>query len=183
MSTYSRFIYRLTVIAMCVAVITLSSWLSVPFTISFSMQTFAIFLISALFSPKISTSAVVFYLLLGIIGVPVFSGFNAGISALLMASGGALIAFPFCSLIISLFRKKYFENTFFYILLMLIALFICYTLSCLWYIFVFSPAKTTSIFSAITICVFPFIIPDVIKILLTCFVFKRIYPYIKRLPL
>ena len=182
MSRYSGAVYKLSIIAMCVAVITLCSWLAIPFPISFTMQTFAIFLIAGCFSPQISLSAVVIYLFLGIIGIPVFSGFNAGFSAILGASGGCLIAFPFCALIISLFRTHYFEKKALYILLMLFSLGICYIFSCLWYLFVFTHFANANILTAISICVLPFIIPDLFKIFLTYLIFRRLYPYIERLP-
>ncbi len=182
MSTYSGAVYKLSLIAMCVAAITLSAWLAIPFPISFTMQTFAIFLISGCFSPQISLSAVIIYLLLGIIGIPVFSGFNAGFSAILGASGGCLIAFPFCALIISLFRKHYFEKKILYILLMLFSLAICYIFSCFWYLFIFAPSAGSNILTAISICVLPFIIPDILKIFLVYLIFKRLNPYLDRLP-
>lgn len=182
MSTYSGAVYRLSLIAMCVAAITLSSWIAIPFPISFTMQTFAIFLISGCFSPQISLSAVIIYLLLGITGLPVFSGFNAGLSAFLGASGGCLLAFPFCALIISLFRKHYSEKKILYILLMLCSLVLCYLFSCLWYLFIFAPSTGANPFTALSICVIPFIIPDILKVFLTYLIFKRLTPYIEQLP-
>ena len=72
-----KLIYTITCVAMNVALITICSWISIPYVISFTMQTFAIFLISALFSWKVSILSVLAYILLGMVGVPGGSGGNS----------------------------------------------------------------------------------------------------------
>ena len=59
--------------SMCVALLTVCSWISVPLVIPFTQQTFAVCLAGALFGIRVSLGAVAGYILLGAAGVPVFS--------------------------------------------------------------------------------------------------------------
>lgn len=179
MQKRSKLIYKLTIIAMCIAIITLCAWISLPFTVGFTLQIFAIFLISGCFTLDISLSSVALYLLLGMIGVPIFSGFNTGISALMSTSGGFLVGFLLSVPIISLFKRYYATRSFIYIVTMIISLLVCYAFGCIWYMNLYS----ASFVSALGICVIPFLIPDAIKIFLVVVVFKKLDPYIKRLPI
>ena len=77
--------------AMGIALITVCSWISVPTAVPFTLQTFAICLISALFGLKPALCTVGGYILLGAIGVPVFSGFRGGPGVLLGTTGGYII--------------------------------------------------------------------------------------------
>ena len=179
----SRTIYRLIVIATCVAFLTMCSWITFPFVVSFSLQLFAVFLICGCFSPTISVSAVALYILLGLIGAPVFSGFSSGSSAFAGASGGFILSFVLVSIIISAFRKYYSKNIFSYVLTMSVSLIVCYICGTVWYMYVFSYPSPCSVGAALTVCVLPFIIFDAIKILLAALALKKLQPFINKLPL
>lgn len=73
-------------IALMAALIALCAWISVPLgPVPFTMQTFGIFAALGLLGGRRGTLAFLIYLLLGIVGLPVFSGFSAG------AGAGALL--------------------------------------------------------------------------------------------
>ena len=55
------------------------SWISIPTVIPFTLQTFAVFLTALLLGGKQGTIAILIYLLLGAVGIPVFSNFGAGL--------------------------------------------------------------------------------------------------------
>ena len=166
---------------MSVAFITVCSWISFPFAVNFSLQTFAIFLIAAAFPASVSLPAVAIYILLGLVGIPVFSGFNSGLSALFGPSGGYIIAFLPVATIISAFRKKFLNQSLIYVAVATLSTTVCYVFGCIWYVLIFSPS--TTVLSALTICVFPFIIPDCTKILLSAIILKKLTPYINKLQL
>jgi biotin transport system substrate-specific component len=161
---------------MCAAVIVLSSWLAVPFTVSFTLQTLAIFVISEVFSLRISITAVLIYVLLGLCGLPVFSGFSGGIAALLGPTGGFIIGFLVIPLIMFLFPKK---GKILSGASMISALLVCYTLGTVWYLALYSGFTAQGILSAITVCVFPFILPDLAKITIAVILSSRIKSIIK----
>ena len=80
-------------IAMGVALTAVCSWISIPLTVPFTMQTFAVCLVTALFGLKRGLWTVVCYMILGAVGAPVFSGFKGGISVLLGPTGGYIVGF------------------------------------------------------------------------------------------
>ena len=177
----NKAIYKLTSIATCVAIITLCAWISIPFTVAFTMQSFAVFLISALFPISVSVSSIAAYLCIGALGAPVFAGFNFGASAFAGASGGFLLGFLFSSFFISSFRKKYHKSKTILAICLTIALILCYLCGYLWYILVFQPSVSAS--NAFAICILPYVIPDIIKIFLVMIVHGKLYPFIKKLPI
>ena len=95
-----------------------------------------------------------------------FSGFAGGVGHIMGPTGGFIIGFVLSALIFWLGERI----TDRHIALMLISLAACYALGTVWFALVYE----TSAFAALCSCIFPFIIPDVIKILLAAFVAKRI---------
>lgn len=169
-------IHRLTTVSLCVAFITVCSWIHIPFFIPFTLQLFAVFLISSLFSPQISFTSLVVYIFAGLLGVPVFSGFRAGISTFASPSGGFLIGFLLASLIIPLAIKRIPQRPLPELSVMVAALLVCYCSGLLWYAFVFAPPSSAPVSDAFAACVFPFFIPDVLKIILAYTVKIKLRP-------
>ena len=80
--------YDMVYIALFAVLIAICSWISIPTVVPFTLQTFAIFLSLAVLGGKRGTCAVIVYVLLGAVGIPVFSGFKGGIGVLLSTTGG-----------------------------------------------------------------------------------------------
>jgi biotin transport system substrate-specific component len=156
---------------MCAAFIVLSAWLTVPFTVSFTLQTLAIFVISAVFNLRVSLGSVCLYVALGIFGLPVFSGFSSGVSAIAGPTGGFVIGFLFIPIIIFCFKAK---NKPLLALSMLASLLFCYFVGTLWYMLIYSGDASLGIWGAPTVCVIPFIIPDLAKIAIAVFISARL---------
>ena len=158
--------------ALCTALFVICSWITVPSAVPFTMQTFAVAFLSAFLGAKRGCISISTYILLGIVGIPVFSGFRSGLPAILDVTGGYVLGFfPFCILtgILSKKSKRRFAALF---LLMLAGLLACYLFGTLWYSYIYL-SGTKSLLTAATICVFPFIIPDIIKISLAAFMVKK----------
>lgn len=158
-------------IAVFVALITVCSYIQVPLPVPFTLQLFAIFLAIYLLGPFKSFLTILLYLLLGLIGVPVFANFKAGISAFYSPTGGFLIGFLIVPLIYLPFYLLNNKNEIFYIISMIIGLLITYIIGSLFFIYVFKKGEI-SLLSALTITVFPFIIPDILKLILAYFIGK-----------
>lgn len=162
-------------IALSTAVMIVCAFITVPFQIPFTMQTFAVFTIIGLLGTKRAFISVCIYLLLGTVGLPVFSGFRGGLGHLLGATGGYLIGFLLTALVsgalLHLLTTKKF-SVIRYILAMIPGLFVCYLFGTLWFYFVYT-SNTGSITFAyvLSVCVVPFILPDLVKIgLASCIV-------------
>lgn len=151
--------------AMFTAIICVLSQIQIPIqTIPFSLGLLAIFLTGALLKPRYAFMAVLVYLLLGAVGVPVFANFKGGLQALVGPTGGYLMAYPFIALISSIFYNRIKGNkTIVLTLGMLISLILCYALGTLW----FSLITDNSFIAALNMCVFPFVLFDLAKIALS----------------
>ena len=82
------------------ALTAICAWIAIPLPgISFTMQTFAVLLTLGLLGGRWGSISILLYLLLGIVGLPVFSGFRGGAAALLDPTGGFIWGFPVCGLV------------------------------------------------------------------------------------
>lgn len=100
---------RLTVIALFAAIISVSSYLSIPLPFSpvpLTLQTFAIMLAGLILAPVEAGASLGVFLLLGAVGMPVFSGGTSGFGVLFGATGGYLFGFLAGAVVISLLKGK-----------------------------------------------------------------------------
>lgn len=131
--------------------------------IPFTLGLFAIFLIGALLSPRYALLSVIVYILIGVCGLPVFSNYKSGPQVLIGATGGYLMSYPLMTLITSL-SYKYIKKYKIPALAcgMVISLVLCYLLGTLWFIHI----TNNSFYSALFLCVIPYIPFDLLKIVL-----------------
>ena len=163
------------------ALITLCAWISVPTTIPFTLQTFAICLVAALFGLRTGFWTVAVYLLLGAVGAPVFAGFRGGIAALLGTTGGYLLGFLFTAAAVGLAVDKLGRKPPVLILSMAAGILLCYAFGTAGFVGLY--AKSTgpvSVAAALGWCVFPFLLPDAVKLTLAALLTGRIYPFLRR---
>ena len=128
---------KLAKIAIFTALISIASPLSIPMGggVSLSLTTFVIFIASALLPPFEALVSVAIYLLLGVIGVPIFQNFTGGFYAIVGATGGYLVGYLPATLISGLIIRK--RKTFpRYILAFSVATLIIYALGFLWFSYV-----------------------------------------------
>lgn len=163
-----------------VALMAVCSWINIPTTVPFTLQTFAVFTAIAVLGTFRGTISVIAYILLGAVGVPVFAGFSGGPSVLLGTTGGYIIGFVFTALIVggilSVFGKKIWVMA----IAMLLGLFACYAFGTAWFMYVYAKGnEAIGVMTALGWCVFPFIIPDCIKIAMAIVIEKSIGRFIK----
>ncbi len=152
-------------IAAFAALIAVCSWISIPAAVPFTMQTFAVFAALGLLGGKRGTFAVLIYLLLGAVGLPVFAGFKAGLGALLGTTGGYLVGFVFAGLIYLAAEKIFGGRTAVKALAMLAGLAACYAFGTGWFMTVYAKANgPVSLGTVLGWCVLPFVVPDLVKI-------------------
>ena len=167
-------------IAISAALLAVCSWLSIPFTVPFTLQTFAVCLVPALLGMRRGSLAVLIYILLGAAGLPVFSGFKAGIGVLLGATGGYIFGFLLIALLVGFAGDRWSVRTLPLVLAMLGGLLLCYTFGTAWFIFVYTRGGgVISMLGALHLCVFPFLLPDAVKCALALLLARRLRPYIR----
>lgn len=159
-------------VALFVGLISVCAWIQIPYTIPFTLQTFAIFLTLLCLGGKKGTLAILCYILLGMAGVPVFSGFRGGISVFVQPTGGYIIGFIFMGLCYLAFEKV--DKPFIKILSLVLGLVLLYVFGTVWFVLVASKSKEVGFISALIACVIPFIVPDLIKLSLAYFLSFRL---------
>jgi biotin transport system substrate-specific component len=96
----------MTIIAVMAALICVAGPLSISIgPIPLSLASFAVYMAGAVLGAKKGTLAVGIYLLLGLVGLPVFSGFSGGFQKLIGVTGGYLVGYLPCALITGLAVK------------------------------------------------------------------------------
>ena len=165
---------RLCQIAVITAVLCLISPIVIPlpFTpIPISLTTLAIMIAGSLLGALDGTVAVVIYIILGLVGLPVFSGFRSGLVVLAGPTGGFLIGYPLLSFISGFLKKRIKSKKTFisYILSNTVANLLLYIVGCGWYVIY---AKVT-FGIALMATVVPFLLGDIIKILLASVISLR----------
>lgn len=162
-------------IAMFAAIIAVCSWISIPLTVPITLQTFAIFVAAGLLGLRRGTLSVVLYMLLGAVGLPVFSGFNSGAGVLLGTTGGYIIGFLFTALIVGFAADRWGRKLWVLAAAMVVGLAVCYAFGTAWFINVY--ARNTGeigVASALGMCVVPFLIPDAVKIAAAVMIVSRL---------
>ena len=162
-------------IALMAVLMVVCSWISIPFVVPFTMQTFAVYFTLNYLGAKRGTVSIFIYLCLGLLGIPVFSNFNSGIGALLGVTGGYMLGWLFSGLVMWLFEKILGKKIWGQALSMLVALLVCYIVGTAWFMVVYT--KNTGligVWSALLWCVIPFIVPDLLKLALALWLSNRL---------
>ena len=137
----------------------------IPFSpVPLSLATFGVYLSAVLLGAKGGAVSVLIYLMLGAAGLPVFSGFSGGLGVLLGPTGGYLAGYVPCALIAGGLGQAKRCKFSLYMLAMGTGTLACYLLGTVWFLVIMKGAYT--VLQALAVCVAPYLLFDVIKILL-----------------
>ena len=154
-------------IAMFAVVMAVCAWISIPAAVPFTLQTLGVFLAVGMLGGKRGTLAVLIYLLLGAVGMPVFAGFNGGLGYMLGSTGGYIVGFLLSALTMWGFEAALGRKTWVLAVSMVLGLAVCYAFGTAWFMVVY--ARNTGaigLMTALGWCVIPYIVPDLVKIAL-----------------
>lgn len=167
-------------IALFVVVMAVCAWITVPSVVPFTLQTLGVFLAVGVLGGKRGTVAVTVYLLMGAVGLPVFSGFTGGIGRLLHVTGGYLLGFLLCALLCWGMEAAFGQKPFVLALSMALGLILCYVFGTVWYMAVYAQTSgAVGVGTVLVWCVFPFLLPDAVKIALALLLSRRLKKLIK----
>lgn len=160
-------------IAVCTAIIIICSWITIPLpAMQFTLQVFGVAFAAYFLGIKRSWIAVLAFLLLGSVGVPVFSNFNAGFGALIGPTGGFLIGFIPFAIIISLFTHLGKGKIVYELIGGLLGHIVLYIAGVLQYVIISVNANGTDFFTvlgAFLLAMLPLYAIDIVKIVAACF--------------
>jgi conserved hypothetical protein len=157
------------------AMISICSWISIPASIPFTLQTMGVFTTVGLLGGKRGTLTILTYILLGAIGVPVFAGLTGGISVLLGTTGGYIIGFLLSALLMWGIETIMGRNQIVLAFSMIAGLIVCYVFGTAWFMLIYTQhSGVIGLSTVLGLCVIPFIIPDLIKIGVALFLINRL---------
>lgn len=162
--------------AVCLALMTVCAQIAIPLPFSpvpVTLATLMIFVIGGVMGPMHGALCIAVYTIMGLIGVPVFAGFNS-FSALTGPTGGFIIGYIPMAAITGFFVQKT-KNKGLNIIGMIIGLTVCYLCGALWYMHIVNVGFTASILAT----VIPFIFADACKIAVAQTIIIRLGKIIK----
>lgn len=140
-----------------------------------TLATFSVYLASATLGWKRGSIAVAIYLMLGFVGLPVFSGFSGGIQKLVGATGGYLVGYIPMAVATGLFADR-FKKAWAYIVGMVAGTAVLYTFGTAWYCIM----SGSELIPAIMACVVPFLAGDAVKIVCATVLAAKLRPIAER---
>ena len=165
---------QMVLIALMTAVTCVLGPLSIPLPFSpvpISLTNFAIFLAIFVLGMKSGTISFIIYLLLGAIGVPVFSSFRGGLQVLAGPTGGYLIGFIFLALIMGFALDHFDRKLVPTIIGMIIGMAVCYAFGTVW----LAKLLSLSFKEGLMMGVIPYLAGDAAKIIIAAIVGPKLY--------
>ena len=165
---------QMVLIALMTAVTCVLGPLSIPLPFSpvpISLTNFAIFLAIFVLGMKSGTISFIIYLLLGAVGVPVFSSFRGGFQVLAGPTGGYLIGFIFLALIMGFALDHFDRKLVPTIIGMIIGMAVCYAFGTVW----LAKLLSLSFKEGLMMGVIPYLPGDAAKIIIAAIVGPKLY--------
>ena len=151
------------------AIIGIMSLISIPFQpVPLNMALLAVMLSGGVLGKKYGTLSVLVYILLGAVGVPVFAGFRGGFAVLAGPTGGYILGYVTVAFLTGLVYEKT-RKIKYTVPVMVVALLLCYALGTAWYCYIMK----SDVWSALALCVLPFIPSDIIKIVIVLIILNK----------
>lgn len=171
-------IRQLTLVGLMTAIICILGPISFPVPISpvpISLGTLAIYFVLTVLGMKLGTLSVLIYLLLGLAGLPVFTGFTGGPGKLFGPTGGYLIGYLFMALTAGFFLDKKKSSLFLSVLGMLLGTAVLYLFGSVWLAYQASLTLPQALMAGVV----PYLPGDLVKLVLAMFLGLQVR---KRLP-
>lgn len=165
---------QMVLIALMTAVTCVLGPLSIPLPfnpVPISLTNFAIFLAIFILGMKNGTISFIIYLLLGAVGVPVFSSFRGGLQVLAGPTGGYLIGFIFLALIMGFALDHFDRKLVPTIIGMIIGMAVCYAFGTVW----LAKLLSLSFKEGLMMGVIPYLPGDAAKIIIAAIVGPKLY--------
>lgn len=126
---------KMTITALMTAITCIIGPIALPIPISpvpISLATLVIYFMAYVLGAKLSVASIGLYLLLGIVGLPVFTGFAGGLGKVAGPTGGYMLGYLFMAFLSGYFVEKFPSNRFMHVLGMILGTAVCYTLGTMW---------------------------------------------------
>ena len=166
----------MTLIALMAVMICVCTWICIPGPVPFTLQTLAVFTALEVLGGRRGFWAAAAYLVMGAAGLPVFAGMAGGLGILLGPTGGYLMGFLVLALVYRGVTALTGQENLLRIAGLLLGLAVCYAMGTAWYVLI-SGSGAEGMKAALLTCVAPFVLPDLIKLVLALWLGKRLRRY------
>ena len=156
-------VYQLCFMALMAAVTCILAPMSIPIgPIPISLTNLVVYFTVYVIGTKAGVCSYCLYVLLGVVGLPVFSGYVGGPAKIAGPTGGYIIGFVLMGIIGGLFLEKFKRKFVFTAIGWILGTFVDYCLGTVWFVYV----AHCSFSYALKVCVYPFIAFDLVKIVI-----------------
>lgn len=170
-------VVEMVTIALLAAIICILAPLSIPIgPVPISLTNLVLYFFVIIVGTKDTSIAFIIYCLLGMVGLPVFSGFSGGLGKLVGPTGGYIIGFLPMIIVMGLYIEKHRKNYIMNIIVMEASTWIPYLLGTAW----LSYSAKMPFAAALSAGVLPFIAEDLVKMVLAALVAPQIYASLKK---
>lgn len=154
---------QLCFVSLLAAILCVLSPISIPIgPVPISLGSFAVYLAASTVNRRVGTLAVLLYILLGMVGLPVFTGWTGGLAKLAGPTGGYIVGYLFLAYFAGLLIDKLEQHRWIFPLALLLGTVLLYAFGTAWYCI----QSGTGVLSALSVTVLPFLPGDAFKIVL-----------------
>lgn len=163
--------------ALFAALMAVCSQIQIPLPlIPINLAIFAVLLCGGLLRPVCALLALGTYVLLGLVGVPVFAGFKAGVGTLFGNTGGYIVGYVLAAYLTALFRQRWGASYPRLCVGMAVSVLVCYAFGTVW----FMVLSGNGLWVSLSYCVLPFLPGDALKILLAALLTRRLQKVLQK---
>ena len=167
-------------IALFSVILLICSRISIPYVIPFTLQSLGVFLTFGILGGKRGLLSLLLYFTLGLIGIPISASGEAGINLFFNPTTGYIIGWFLCGVMFWIVETKFGNCNKTRIIIFSIGTIICYAAGTVWFMLIYAYNKTAiGVWTALCYCVFPFIIFDIIKLLVATILTNKLQNKIK----
>lgn len=146
-----------------------------PFTpVPINLAMISVFIAGGLLETKVSAISQLVYVIIGAIGVPVYANFTGGLGILVGPTGGYIVGYIITTIIIGVIVKRLGNSIYSYTVAMVVGILGCYFVGTVWFMYI----TQNGLIEALIMCVVPFLIGDMLKIILSVFLVKKLKKYV-----
>ena len=162
---------NLVLAALLTALIAVCSQIQIPLPmVPINLALFAVHLAGALLGAKWGALSMTAYALLGVVGAPVFAGFSSGPAVLFGKTGGYILGYILCALLVGLISRRIGYTARGLVIAMVAGVAACYVFGTIWFMVITGMSLQLSL----TYCVLPFLPGDAVKIALATLLALRL---------
>lgn len=162
---------RIVLAALFAALMAVCSQIQIPLPmVPINLALFAVHLCGALLGAKWGALSISAYVLLGLVGAPVYAGFASGPAALFGKTGGYILGYILSAFLVGLLSRRIGFTFKGLCLSMLVGVVACYAFGTVW----FMAVTGLNLMTSLAYCVIPFLPGDAVKIVLAALLALRL---------